>query len=397
MPARGATARTDSHQPGLPRGNNFTAPKRHRATLSVDGVIRILTYNVRSIRAHIVEIKKMSVEWLSREVDILVFTESWLKSGDETPRLPGYVEAGRKDRSENWGSKEGRGGGVLIYVRDRMGYSIDQIDYNRGTIHEGIDFLSINIRRGGKRRIQLVGVYVPPNLSDEVWEEQILDWNIRSNEKGALVIAGDINSHGSWSSMSTVAGDRIEEWCVTKGIEILNDPVIPTRIATTTNSMGDRIIQLSSPDVIMVKTADAINSMWESFPEESCGSDHIPIQINLLWPDKTNLGHVKYRKKWKLKKADWDLFRERLRVYCVDSMKDGGRYQNAQELYDLLESNIKSALIEAVPRTTRAREYIWWTDEVEGAVKTRREALKKFRESGLEEDGDIYEQARGGE
>ncbi|KAF4654680.1 hypothetical protein FOZ61_008094 [Perkinsus olseni] len=126
--------------------------------------MRILNYNVRSLRAHLVEVRHMAKEWLERGVDVIVFTETWLKAEDPTPRISGYVEAGRKDRSMNWGSMGGRGGGVLIYVRDKIGYAVNKIELNNDNLHEGIDVAVVDICKSQKRSLQLVGIYVPPAL-----------------------------------------------------------------------------------------------------------------------------------------------------------------------------------------------------------------------------------------
>ncbi|KAF4647287.1 hypothetical protein FOZ61_004407, partial [Perkinsus olseni] len=52
--------------------------------------------------------------------------------------------------------------------------------------------------------------------------------------------------------------------------------------------------------------------------------------------------------------------------------------------------NIKMALRKSVPRSSRAKEYVWWNDEVDSAVKSRRMALKRFRETKTLEDGEVY-------
>lgn len=71
-----------------------------------------------------------------------------------------------------------------------------------------------------------------------------------------------------------------------------------------------------------------------------------------------------------------------------------GNARIAQEMYNLLEHQVEEALRKAVPRSSRAREYIWWSDEVDGAVRARREALQQFRNTGLNADGEVYEEAK---
>ncbi|KAF4657667.1 hypothetical protein FOL46_007334 [Perkinsus olseni] len=151
MPARGATADTgDVCSSGSPKGNTYTAPLRCRATFeSINVEMRILNYNVRSLRAHLVEVRHMAKEWLERGVDVIVFTETWLKAEDPTPRISGYVEAGRKDRSMNW---------------DKIGYAVNKIELNNDNLHEGIDVAVVDICKSQKRSLQLVGIYVPPAL-----------------------------------------------------------------------------------------------------------------------------------------------------------------------------------------------------------------------------------------
>lgn len=150
MPARGATADTkDNHPLGSPKGNTSTAPLRSRATS--DCVVKVLNYNVWSLKAHLVEVRHVAEEWLKRGVDIFVLTETWLRPDEQTPRINGYVAAVRKDRSSSWGTNLGRGGGVLIYMRDKMGYAVEGITSTSGDIHEGIDVVRVNIVRGRKR------------------------------------------------------------------------------------------------------------------------------------------------------------------------------------------------------------------------------------------------------
>ena len=54
---------------------------------------------------------------MEKEPDIVVVSESWTNDGISNAEItfPGYNLVGRKDRTD---TKNGRGGGLLIYAKD---------------------------------------------------------------------------------------------------------------------------------------------------------------------------------------------------------------------------------------------------------------------------------------
>ena len=78
--------------------------------------LRIAYFNARSIVNKISELKLFSADCMP---DVIAITESWTNPNisNEYLKLPNYFIAARYDRND---TRDGRGGGILIYVNDRL-------------------------------------------------------------------------------------------------------------------------------------------------------------------------------------------------------------------------------------------------------------------------------------
>src|SRR3989442_15718191 len=91
--------------------------------------------NVRGIMNK-VKIEEIRLEVLNSKVDILGISESWMHEGigDAKISIPGFAVF-RRDRDVGLSGKQ-RGGGVLMYVRDRLA-AINVSDQTKG-VNESI-------------------------------------------------------------------------------------------------------------------------------------------------------------------------------------------------------------------------------------------------------------------
>lgn len=135
--------------------------------------ISIVQWNARSIRHKILELSQNSIG-----VDIFLISETWLEFQDSI-RLKGF-DVIRNDRIGR------RGGGVLIFVRQGIKYSIME---NISDGYGGLEVCGIKVFTD-LGTISIISLYRPPdlpNLSNQQW------MNFFSQFQGDFLVGGDFN------------------------------------------------------------------------------------------------------------------------------------------------------------------------------------------------------------
>jgi len=129
--------------------------------------LKLLQINARSLAPRQDELSKLVVE---KSIDILVVVESWLKPNpdEKIPKISGLTPVSWKHRSAEY--KNGRGGGVIIYINPRhLSYkSVDLLQ----TPTLGVDMCCITVfpseckdpSKNAKNCLSICGVYSPPVL-----------------------------------------------------------------------------------------------------------------------------------------------------------------------------------------------------------------------------------------
>ena len=172
---------------------------------------------------------------------ILCLTETWTRPDvdDIEIGITGYSMY-RKDRADQ------RGGGIIVYVSERLNYKTTIEDMN-------IDFehLLLKVKHSISREFYLMTMYIPPNRVNDFKSKFRQDFESLSKEE--LIITGDVNidwhssDHNSWkrnirnlgfkqliedrTRITSNSSTLLDHIYVTKDLNISGSGVIPIRLS----------------------------------------------------------------------------------------------------------------------------------------------------------------------
>ena len=173
------------------------------------------------------------------------------------------------------------------------------------------------------------------------------------------IVVGDFNAHhASWDPYKPedLAGRAIEEWVVDTRRVSLNDGRATRRDLATGAS--------SAPDLAIVGDSLAGRSAWTVL--EDIGTDHLPI-LTVVRDGVKRKDEVRAPPRWKVRRADWELFAARIREGMADC-EEGP----AEALTKRFTKAVLKAAAEAVPRGHHKGAKAWWNAEVDEALRTAR-------------------------
>jgi exonuclease III len=152
------------------------APRKNCTKLG----LKILYTNIRSINNKISELKLYVV---NSKPDIIAITESWTHETIPNSYLsiPNYYIASRKDRKD---TANGRGGGILVYVRDGL---LSSEIYLNSTFNQ---FTNISIEIDMQKFLNFCVIYRSPNSTSENNHELL---TLLKMLKNPVVVVGDFN------------------------------------------------------------------------------------------------------------------------------------------------------------------------------------------------------------
>ena len=119
--------------------------------------------------------------------DVLALSDTWLslKISDCEVTIPGY-SAVRKDRN---GSAKLNGGGVLLYTRDNIPFTVkNELAANNE------ELLWIEMNRPKCKPLLIAATYKPPNVKEANFLESLSNSSAKIDlDKNGLVLMGDFN------------------------------------------------------------------------------------------------------------------------------------------------------------------------------------------------------------
>ncbi|XP_072400922.1 uncharacterized protein [Diabrotica undecimpunctata] len=226
------------------------------------------------------------------------------------------------------------------------------------------------------RIINIISLYKPDkNISIREWE-RLFNWC--SSLEGETVLGGDFNAHhavwGSptdnihWFSNDT-DGNRIIDALTDMDLIFLNDGSA-TRI-TPPNSTK------SAVDLTLIASGLIALAHWQTL-DRTLGSDHyiISIMLNIDVPSFV----VYPTRKWKLEKANWELFHSTLEMELKNVVYSETCNEMAFNLNKAINTSSKASIPQNVPFSLKHRQKsIWWDDECNTQIQLKKNALKKYK------------------
>lgn len=120
--------------------------------------------------------------------DVLALSDTWLsqKISDCEVTIPGYSVV-RKDRT---GSAKLNGGGVLLYIRDNIPFTV-----NNELAANNEELLWIEINRPKCKPLLIAAIYKPPNVKEANFLESLSNCSAKIDlDENGLVLMGDFNN-----------------------------------------------------------------------------------------------------------------------------------------------------------------------------------------------------------
>lgn len=299
----------------------------------------IIQWNCNGCKSHLPELQILIAEHTPFAICI---QESHLKCTDDFV-LRGYKTYRLDDRVVHRAK-----GGVCTLVRDT--FSVRPLN-----VLSRLQVIAVEIIE--PFHLILCNIYLPyPN-----WSTNDL-LRLQQQLPRPFIILGDFNSHNTiWGSFKTTStGRSVEDFTDRTDSIILNNGG-PTHFNSSNGNTSAIDLTICSPEIAYDYHWNALTDLY--------GSDHYPIIIS----NSIITHHREYPVKWKLARADWDMYRKHLDNIQIPNDID--------EATGIVTEAITRAASQSIPKSQsqfRRNTVPWWNNDVRTAIANKRRALKKF-------------------
>ena len=258
-------------------------------------------------------------------------------------------------------------GGVCILIKNNIGHKTHPLNTN---------LQAVAVRCHLDRLYTICSIYLPPNTPI-----QINDLNdLLSQLPEPYMLLGDFNARSPlWGDVSTNQKGRLIENLLTyNNCSVLNEG-LPTHFHMQTNS--STCIDLS------IASSDAIQDYTWSVDDDLYNSDHFPVILttNDSTANQCNSHFI-------LEKADWPKY-ERNAIFNEDI----NSFISVDEAAEHFTNTIITSATQSIPKTKGiliTKRVPWWNNELNTAVKTKKDALRRYSQTKLVEDKIQFNKAR---
>ena len=323
----------------------------------MDGGVNILYTNAQSINN---KLSELGVIVGMKRPDIVALTETWTneKIDNELLILDGYQMVERRDRKDTAG---GRGGGILVYVKNELNAWREEVDTNFNQC------ATIKIKRK-RREMSLHIVYRSPNstmANDDVlcsWMKQL---------KGDFILIGDFNFPGiDWARETSNERGRMF-------LETCQDKFIEQHVEEPTHGKGNIL------DLVLSSDSELINKV--EMDGKLGSSDHEMIWITVVAEIEREKRENTYRN---YKNADYEKIRKDLHIDWDQRLAN----KDTDETWLEIKGVIQDVMNKHVPMKTirNANGPRWMNGEIRRMIKEKKRAWDKWKKSKSEEDKKAY-------
>lgn len=303
----------------------------------------ILQWNLNGYFTHIESIKLLINDYLPL---VICIEETHFKHQNVT--LKNYVPFLRNRVTDH------SSGGTAIFVRDDIESTEIQLQTN-------LEIVAVSVTH--KMKINICNVYLPHPTDLDITELS----NVLNQIPHPKIILGDFNCHNStWGSNKTdKCGNLLNNL-----IDNLNLVLLNTGKSTRFNSYNGTFsaidLSLCSPSLATLLYWDTLGYLYDS--------DHFPITINI---DTNDILTFPIHQTWKIKSADWDLYRT-----LIEGQTNNFNLTNtANENLELFNNIIISAATIAVGKTksSKRQPVPWWNNEIAQALTLSKHAFNVYK------------------
>jgi Reverse transcriptase (RNA-dependent DNA polymerase)/Endonuclease-reverse transcriptase len=276
------------------------------------------------------------------EPDLILITETWCHKDINNAylSLPGY-ELQHELRQDRVDTKEGRGGGLLVYAKQGLNIlaadsNIDFVQHCKFYVHDLTCFL----------------IYRPPNGTVENMTK--LAELIRTADKNTIFI-GDFNLPGvDWNTGASRGAERLI-------VEAAQDMFCEQLVEFSTHTRGNIL------DLVLTNIPDRISEVRE---EGHLGnSDHTTIIVEVKVGSGSAPEMTQARPDWA--RADWDKMREMTSQW---NWRDELRGVDATEAWNKFKDRVANMVEECVPKRRRRNQNRppWLSQEILREIRRRK-------------------------
>ena len=226
-----------------------------------------------------------------------------------------------------------------------------------------------------EKEITFCSVYILPSYL--LRSEQLT--SLLQQLPSPYMLVGDFNGHNVlWGcNDNDPRGELIEDFITKNDICLMNDKSY-TYLDSGKGTFSSLDLSLCHPSLYL-------DYDW-SVCEDQRGSDHFPILI-----ESVQTHDEAHNPKWKLNKADWDLFH----TLCNESLTDTFLSDSSDPITDFTSSLINISE-KCIPKTSTNPKKInpWYNDDCKEAIKQRKDTLSKFCKFPTHENLNTYRNSR---
>ena len=226
-----------------------------------------------------------------------------------------------------------------------------------------------------EKEITFCSVYITPSYL--LKSEQLT--SLLQQLPSPYMLVGDFNGHNVlWGcNDNDPRGELIEDFITKNDICLMNDK------SNTYLDSGKGTF--SSLDLSLCHPSLYLDYDW-SVCEDQRGSDHFPILI-----ESVQTHDEAHNPKWKLNKADWDLFH----TLCNESLTNTFLSDSSDPITDFTSSLINISE-KCIPKTSTnpKKSNPWYNDDCKEAIKQRKDTLSKFCKFPTHENLNTYRNSR---
>ena len=267
-------------------------------------------------------------------------------------KLKGYTTYQKEGTLDQLGRRQG---GVAILVKD---------NYIQSSINLNTQLQAVATQITLNKPITICNIYFPPSEQQAYPTEKDLDDLVQQLPQPFFLL-GDFNAHNViWGSANTNAkGKLIESLIDRHNLCLLNDGR-PTYYSSSSQTWTHIDLTLCSPSIFLDFSWNTATDMQDS--------DHYPLLIQ-----DDHQGPFRRIPKWKLYKADWEVFRD----LCLDEL-EADDFLREEDPMESFTNCLQSIASRSIPKTSgkeKRQDKPWFNDACRQARKERREAERNYK------------------
>jgi ribonuclease P/MRP protein subunit RPP40 len=304
--------------------------------ICVKNRLKVLCCNARSVRNKMDELKTIVK---LEGIDIIGITESWANKNDTALLCIDGFTLFRQDRISR------KGGGVLIYIRDCLSCK----EFNVSSNLNNIETVWVEIYDHQGRKLIVGNVYRPPNVCRE--QDELLCKLIKEAcQAKEVILMGDFNLPGiNWENLESSDEDSLF-------VNTFQDCFLQQMVqeGTREGAILDLVLSNNEDRLINIAVGEHLGD-----------SDHSII---------------------------------RAEVQCSLGSSNAISANNVEEQWVSFKRVLNQAVNKFVPfvkkRVARKLLPMWFSSEVKNALREKQKAFKQLKQTGDEEDRQIYKICR---